>query len=288
MKNRFASKSKAAKSATTRSSVLKTDDRKKLATKRKKRLASDQKATASKRQCFEAEGGTLVRVPKEVVHSNLSAEVVEHIESLMNTALLSVLSKKRAKDFDLLQAELTPLENRLMKQCKKNMFPRTKLENLKNLSRDVAEERRKLEANEEILESLNSETEKAVQAAEDIEDSISILEEKLKTLRSQKARTAVAQCETEQAENTEDSLQGIPKTVLLQSAKTAEAEVANTDPLQLPKATFEATPYYEKVKKLKNPEKVLKELSRIESNPAYKGMSSLIEKVYAEVCDSAP
>lgn len=44
--------------------------------------------------------------------------------------------------------------------------------------------------------------------------------------------------------------------------------------------------FQEKVKKLKNPKAVLKELVLMEENPAYRGMRKLIEKSFNEISNS--
>ncbi|KAM5140996.1 centromere protein Q [Mantella aurantiaca] len=229
----------------------------KKVTKRKKKPSSNQEQSASKKQRLEKGEKKTVKVPKEKVQKPISPDVVQHIESLMNTAELSVLSSKRIVNFENVQAALADLKKMLLQHYKKLKFPSIQLEKLKSLRKDIADESHKLENNQEVLESLNNEVEKAVEDSYAIEESTQALEEKLETLTQQAAEDA-----------------------------HTLVKVTNSDPLQLPKATFEAATFQEKVKKLKNPNAVLKELKLMEENPAYRGMHKLIVKSFKEISNS--
>ncbi|XP_040176930.1 uncharacterized protein LOC120909261 [Rana temporaria] len=229
----------------------------KKVTKRKKKPLGDQEQSGSKKQRRESGESKTVSVPKEKVQKPISPDTVEYIENLMNVAELSVFSTKRIVDFENVQAELAGLKKRLLQRYKKLKFPSGQMGNLKKLRKDLAEEKRKLEHNQEMLESLNNEVEKAVEESYAIEESTKTLEEKLESLTQQAA----------------------------EDARTL-GNVTNSDSLQLPKATFMAVPFQEKVKKLKNPKAVLKDLVLMEENPAYRGMRKLIEKSFNEISNS--
>ncbi|XP_073453131.1 centromere protein Q isoform X4 [Aquarana catesbeiana] len=221
----------------------------KKVTKRKKKPSGNREQSGSKKQ--------------HLARRRFRAVLGSHREdcdvTLCSTEIgvRSVLSGKRIVDFENVQAELSGLKKRLLQHYKKLKFPSVQMENLKNVRKDLAEEKRKLEHNQEMLESLNNEVEKAVEESYAIEESTKALEEKLESLTQQAA----------------EDVQTL-------------GNVTNSDSLQLPKATFMAVPFQEKVKKLKNPNAVLKELVLMEENPAYRGMRKLIEKSFNEISNS--
>ncbi|CAI9559929.1 unnamed protein product [Staurois parvus] len=104
----------------------------------------------------------------------------------MNAAELSVLSSKRIVDFENVHAELACLKKRLLQHYKKVKFPSFQLEKLKNVRKNLAEEKHTLEQNQEMLEYLNSEVEKAVEKSYAIEESTKALEERLESLKNSK------------------------------------------------------------------------------------------------------
>ncbi|XP_072279923.1 centromere protein Q [Pyxicephalus adspersus] len=228
----------------------------KKVTKRKKKHSGDEQ-NASKKQRLERAERRTVKVPKEKIQKSISPDVLQHIESLMNTAELSVLNSKRIVNFENVQAKLAGLQKMLLQHYKKLKCPSTQGQNLKKVKKDLVEEKRKLEYNEEMLESLTNEVERAVEDSYTIEESTKALEEKLESLTQQVA----------------------------EDAQTL-GEVTISDTFLLPKATFEAVTFQEKVKRLKDPNAVLKELTLVEEDPAYRGMSKLIEKTFNEISNS--
>ncbi|XP_056387067.1 centromere protein Q isoform X2 [Hyla sarda] len=185
----------------------------------------------------------------------LQAEVLQLVESCINTAMLSVLSKKKVPSFESIQGHLSVLKKRLLQLCKDMRVPATKLGKLKNLERDIQEEKRKMAEYEETLELLNQDIEEAVEAAKEMEESTASLEEKMETLR-------------EQAADMSSSL---------------EETLSNTDPLQLPPTTFQAPTMQDRVRKLQNPELILKELTQVQGNPVYKNLQTLLPMCYTEI-----
>ncbi|XP_053549757.1 centromere protein Q [Bombina bombina] len=193
-----------------------------------------------------------IRVTQTAEQKPLTTSVIEHIQCCIETAMLSVLSRK-IPGRQVIQELLTSLKQRLLRQCKKMKAPSTKLGNLKHLRRDLADEQNRMEANEAALKSLEDELKKAVETTQRIEEEIVPLQEKLDHLRP----------ELEEEQQLEDGS-------------------LNSDALQIPKTSFETVTTQENVQLLKNPNLLLKELCLIESTPAAKDLRRLIEKSYAE------
>ncbi|XP_075073389.1 centromere protein Q [Mixophyes fleayi] len=245
------------KNKTTKVTFVKTKENtanNKIGTKRKKQNSGDQEKTSNKKQCCEPSESKRIPVMKRVIRKPLLPEVLEHIETCIDTAVLSVLSRKKVKAFHAVQSQLSHLKQRLLRHCKTVQVPASKLINLKSIRRDLAEEQRRMKINQDMLESLTQEVEKVVETVNTIEDSTGTLEAKLESLKQRAA--------------------GDPQSL---------GKLNIADPLQLPKSTFNAPTIQENVKKLKNSELVLKELSDIESNPLCKDMLTLIEKSCAEI-----
>ncbi|XP_063814568.1 centromere protein Q-like isoform X2 [Pseudophryne corroboree] len=223
-------------------------------TKRKKQDSDDHAQTSHKKQRRDPSAGKSIRVAKTNFQKSLSTEVSEYIEICINTAIMSVLSNKKLTSFHAVQTQLSNLKARLLQHCKKIKVPVSKLGNVKSLRRELVEEQRKMEINQATLDSLTHEVEKAVKAANTVEESTEDLEAKLEWLK-------------QRAEGADQS----PDTV------------KHLDPIQLPKSTFKAQTMQEKVQKLRSSKILLGELSQIESSPVYKNMLTLIEKSYAEI-----
>ncbi|XP_071986028.1 centromere protein Q isoform X3 [Engystomops pustulosus] len=213
--------------------------------KRKKPSSGDQ--TSGKRPRRQS--------PEEKDGCPLQAEVIQHIERCINTALWSVLSRKKGKAFEPVENHLSYLQRRLLQVCKDLRVPASKLGNLKNLARDVQEEQRKVEVLEDTVEALNREIEEAVETADQITESIMNLEGKLKTLKQQAT----------------------------DSSQFSDPMSSNKDTLHLPPSTFEAPIMQDQAKKLENPSLILKEVCRVRSDPIYKNMLGLLETSYAEI-----
>ncbi|KAM8924598.1 centromere protein Q [Pelodytes ibericus] len=205
---------------------------------KKRHVASENKPTRRSRVTFQ---------------KPLTAGVAEHIESCMESAILSVLSKKLPVRQSI-QEELTAFKHRLLRHCKNAKFPSTKLGSLKNLRRNMLEEQQIMDDIEENLTSLEGEIERSVENAHTTKESIDLLEDKIQKLK--------------QEELGSDNL---------------EMKMSNSDALQIPKASYQAPTLQENAQKLKNPTSLLKELNVMQSHPAAIDMFRLIEKSHAEI-----
>ncbi|KAM4622493.1 centromere protein Q isoform 3-T4 [Discoglossus pictus] len=228
---------------------MKTTGVKKKAKKHKQRSSGEEEPGPSQKQ---AEGSKVVRVSKTENYKPLTASVTEHIQGCIETAMLSVLSRKLS-GWQSVQEHLTPLKQRLLQHCKTIKAPSTKLGNLKCLLKEIAEEQCRIKANEAALTSLVHELDMAVETAQRIEEEIVPLQEKFDRLKG---------------ETMED--------------EELKVNHTNADILQLPKASFQAPTVQENVRLLKNPELLLKELCLLESTPAAMDMRKLIEECYRE------
>ncbi|XP_040293823.1 uncharacterized protein LOC121005263 [Bufo bufo] len=221
---------------------------------RKRKKQSSDEVTSRKRQRRSSEKKAM-RLKKGKNACPLHAEIIQHVESCINTAVLSVLSRKKMAAFEPVQVQLSSLKQRLLQICKDIKVPATKLGKLKNLARDVLEEQRKMEEYEGTLESLNHEIEEAVEMAEKIEESTVALEGKFEILKQQTPETS----------------------------QSLDEMISTKDPLQLPPGTFDAPTLQDQAKKLENPKLFLKKLTLVQSNPVYKNMLNLLHTSYAEI-----
>ncbi|XP_044153370.1 uncharacterized protein LOC122940719 [Bufo gargarizans] len=221
---------------------------------RKRKKQSSDELTSRKRQRRSSPEEKAMQQKKGKTACPLQAEIIQHVERCIDTAVLSVLSRKKVTAFETVQVQLSSLKKRLLQLCKDIRVPATKLGKLKNLARDVLQEQRKMEEYEDTLESLNHEIEEAVEMAEKIEESTVALEGKVEILNQQTPETS-------------QSLD----------------EISNKDPLQLPPATFDAPTLQDQAKKLDNPKLILKKLTLVQSNPVYKNMLNLLQTSYAEI-----
>ncbi|XP_075698409.1 centromere protein Q-like [Rhinoderma darwinii] len=220
--------------------------------KRKKRNSGDQ--TSGKRPRRDSTENEVMRLKKGKAACPLQAEVIQHIERCIDTAVLSVLSRKKVPAFEQIQGHLARLKQRLLKHCKNMKVPGTKLGKLRDLARDVQAEQQKVREYEDTLELLDDEIEEAAETANQIEESTAALREQVKTLEGQAAENAMS-----------------------------PDQLLNKDPLPLPQGTFKAPTMHDQVKKLENPKLIVKELSEIQSSAMYKSVRSLLQTSYAEI-----
>ncbi|KAG9469883.1 hypothetical protein GDO78_019446 [Eleutherodactylus coqui] len=121
---------------------------------RKRKNPDSQEQTSRKRQRQNSKDKAM-RLIKGKNVCPLKADVIQHIESCMNTAVMSVLGRKQVTAFEPVQVHLSRLKQRLLQLCKNMKLPATKLGNLRNLAKDLQEEQHRMEKYEDTLESLN-------------------------------------------------------------------------------------------------------------------------------------
>lgn len=214
--------------------------------KRKKPRSGEQ--TSEKRPRRHSPEDKAIWRSKQKNAAPLQAEVLQHVESCITTAVMSVLSRKKVPAFQPIQVHLSLLQQRLLHLCKDMRVPATKLGKLRNLARDVQEEQRKMEECEDTLQSLDHDIEEAVQMTEKIEEDTATVEGKIETLKQQE-----------------------------------NPQITDTDPLPLPHGTFQAPAMQDLARKLHNPDVVLKEVSRVRSHPVYERLQNLLPMCYAEI-----
>lgn len=192
----------------------------------------------------------MTRMKKRKNTAPLQPEVLQHVETCINTAVMSALSRKKVTGAESIHIHLSLLQQRLLQLCKDMRVPSTKLGKLRSLGRDVQEEQRRMEGYEETLEALSQEIEEAVETRDNMEKAT---DGRMRTLQEGEA------------------------------PQSSNLFLSNTDPLPLPPGTFRAPTMQDRVKKLQDPEAVLQEVSEVRSDPAYRRMHRLLPMCYAEI-----
>ncbi|XP_073444387.1 centromere protein Q-like isoform X2 [Dendrobates tinctorius] len=220
--------------------------------KRKTKGSGEQ--TSGRRQSSSSTNGKDVWLIKRKNARTLHIAVLQYIEACLNVAEMSVLIRKKIATIKSPQHPLSHLKQRLLKFCKKIRLPVTKVHKLKNLTKDILEEQRKMMVYEDTLESLKHEIETTMMTVEKIEDSIVALEGKIEAMKKHSSKTSQFQ----------------------------DKIILNIDPLELPQGTFEAPTMQDMAKKLKNPKLLLKAVSQVQSHQIYKNALNLLQMSYAE------
>ncbi|XP_063290861.1 uncharacterized protein LOC134575482 [Pelobates fuscus] len=213
----------------------------------------EQKKNSRKKLGHAPSGGKSVQQTRVTFQKPLTVGVLEHVESCMETAMLSVMSRKISLR-QVVQGQLTSLTQRFLRQCKNAKFPSTKLNNLKSLKKNVLQEQRITEELEETMHSLDCKLEKAVENAQTAKDSILLLEEKI--------------------ENLEQEASG---------SDTINVITSKANGLQLPKVSYTVPTMQDNFQNLKNPSMLLEELCVIQSTPAAVDLCRIIEKSYSVI-----
>ncbi|KAM4702906.1 centromere protein Q [Rhinophrynus dorsalis] len=150
--------------------------------KRKNHFLGTMKQKSRRKQCVSPSEIKSVRETKDTGRKHLTVGVQKHIESYVEAAILSALSREHHAHQDV-QILLRCLKQKLLSHCKQVKAPSTKLGILKNLKKDLFEELHKKEGNEIILMDLKGDIEKAVESAHQIEEQITVLEEAVNNLK---------------------------------------------------------------------------------------------------------
>ncbi|XP_074847482.1 centromere protein Q [Carettochelys insculpta] len=220
--------------------------------KRQREKSPDETGTQGTKKVKLAIGKTAAWQP-------LSDSSMDNLEGMMDSVILSILSKS-IQGKDDIQKHLNLLKERLLRRFKTLKVPVGKLSNLKNvLSLKVAEEQN-LSSNEEALALLEEEMATAVQTAENTDENIQSLQDKIRMLRNQ----------LEEAE-------GKAKKVF-QKNGTGVLSLP-----ELPKNSLQAPILQEEILKIQDQKGILKDLTTIQNSSEMKNMLMLLEQAYEKV-----
>ncbi|NWU88907.1 CENPQ protein, partial [Upupa epops] len=189
----------------------------------------------------------------------LSESSRQFLETLMDSALLSMLSQLNEREDDV-PKHLNLLKERTLRHLRTLKVPPGKLGNLKNFSSLYMAEKQKLETNEKSLEELQDEITAAERSAERIEETTQQLQYKIQLLKN----------EIEEDEK--------------KASKVFQEDDSGTLHLpELPKSSLQAPTLQEEILKIKNQKGLLKDMNTIQQSADLNNMLTLIEKSYEKV-----
>ncbi|XP_014793787.1 PREDICTED: centromere protein Q [Calidris pugnax] len=181
------------------------------------------------------------------------------LETLMDSVILSLLCQRSVKKDDV-QKPLNLLKERVLRSFKTLKVPPGKLGNMKNIPSLQMAEKQMLETNEESLVQLQEEINEVEQSAERTKEHIQQLQYKIQVLNRQ----------------LEEDEQKAKKVF-----RENDGEALFLP--ELPKRSFQAPTLQEEILKIKNREKLLKDMNTIQQSADLKNMLTLIEKTYEKV-----
>ncbi|XP_077668526.1 centromere protein Q isoform X3 [Eretmochelys imbricata] len=183
----------------------------------------------------------------------LPASSIDHLGGMMDSVILSILSKS-IQEKDDIQKHLNLLKERTLK------VPVGKLSNLKNVPSLKVAEKENLSFNEEAAALLQEEITTAVQTAENTDENIQSLQDKIQSLRNQ-------------LEEAEDKAKKV-----FQKNGTGVLSLP-----ELPKHSLTAPTLQEEILKIQDQKGILKDLSTIQHSAEMKNMLTLLEQAYEKV-----
>nr|XP_032648567.1 centromere protein Q [Chelonoidis abingdonii] len=212
----------------------------------------------------KADGGQKLGQEKEVTQSAKKREKRQREQSLEGSWSLfpssrSILSKS-VQEKDDIQKHLNLLKERLLRHYKTLKVPIGKLSNLKNVLSLKVAEKQNLSSNEEAMALLQEEITTVVQTAENTDENIQSLQDKIQTLRNR-------------LEEAEDKAKK-----LFQKNGTGVLSLP-----ELPKHSLTAPILQEEILKIQDQKGILKDLSTIQHSPEMKNMLTLLEQAYEKV-----
>uniref|UniRef100_A0A8C8RNL2 Centromere protein Q n=1 Tax=Pelusios castaneus TaxID=367368 RepID=A0A8C8RNL2_9SAUR len=189
----------------------------------------------------------------------LSDSSMEHLQVMMDSVILSILSKS-IKEKDDIQRHFNRLKERLLRHYKALKVPLGKLSNLKNVLNFKMAEKQNLSSNEEAVALLQEEIAAAVQAAENTDENIQSLQHKIQTLNNR-------------LEKAEDKAKKV-----FHKNGTGVLSLP-----ELPKHSLQAPTLQEEILKIPNQKGILKDLSTIQHSAEMQNMLLLLEQAYEKV-----
>nr|XP_025034237.1 centromere protein Q-like [Pelodiscus sinensis] len=171
----------------------------------------------------------------------------------------SILSKS-VQEKDDIQKHLNLLKERLLRHYKTLKVPTGKLSNLKNVLSLKVTEKQNLSSNEEAVALLQEEIATAVETAENTDENIQSLQDKIRTLRNR-------------LEEAEDKAKKV-----FQTNGTGVLSLP-----ELPKNSLQAPILQEEILKIQDQKGILKDLHSIQQSAEMKNMLTLLEQAYKKV-----
>ncbi|CAM4531063.1 centromere protein Q isoform X1 [Caretta caretta] len=189
----------------------------------------------------------------------LPASSIDHLGGMMDSVILSILSKS-IQEKDDIQKHLNLLKERLLRRYRTLKVPVGKLSNLKNVPSLKVAEKENLSFNEEAAALLQEEITTAVQTAENTDENIQSLQDKIQSLRNR-------------LEEAEDKAKKV-----FQKNGTGVLSLP-----ELPKHSLTAPTLQEEILKIQDQKGILKDLSTIQHSAEMKNMLTLLEQAYEKV-----
>uniref|UniRef100_K7G6Q7 Centromere protein Q n=1 Tax=Pelodiscus sinensis TaxID=13735 RepID=K7G6Q7_PELSI len=174
------------------------------------------------------------------------------MKALPDSHLLSILSKS-VQEKDDIQKHLNLLKSRLLRHYKTLKVPTGKLSNLKNVLSLKVTEKQNLSSNEEAVALLQEEIATAVETAENTDENIQSLQDKIRTLRNR-------------LEEAEDKAKKV-----FQTNGTGVLSLP-----ELPKNSLQAPILQEEILKIQDQKGILKDLHSIQQSAEMKNMLTLL------------
>lgn len=189
----------------------------------------------------------------------LSDTSMDHLGGMMDSVILSILSKS-VQEKDDIQKHLNLLKERLLRHYETLKVPTGKLSNLKNVLSLKVTEKQNLSSNEEAMALLQEEIATAVETAENTDENIQSLQDKIRTLRNR-------------LEEAEDKAKKV-----FQTNSTGVLSLP-----ELPKNSLQAPILQEEILKIQDQKGILKDLHSIQQSAEMKNMLTLLEQAYEKV-----
>ncbi|XP_038607791.1 centromere protein Q [Tachyglossus aculeatus] len=200
---------------------------------------------------------------KRVKWKPLTNESKEHLQAMMDSVILSVLSRK-TEDKENIQSHLNCLKERLFTLCETLEIPPRKLENLKKMQKLKAVEVQQLKTNEESLELLQKEVDKVVEAVHLMSEEIQSLQAKIQFLK-------------DEVEDEEDKAKQMSQ---MDHSKTVTVP-------ELSERSFKAPLLQEEIlMRIPNHEGLLKDLHTMQNSAEMKDMLTFVEEAYKKLLKS--
>ncbi|XP_028928116.1 centromere protein Q [Ornithorhynchus anatinus] len=193
----------------------------------------------------------------------LTDESKEHLQAVMDSVILSVLSRK-TEGKENIQSHLNGLKERLFTLCKTLEIPPRKLENLKKMQNLKAMEVQRLKTNEENLELLQKEVGKVVEAIHPMNEEIQSLQARIQLLK-------------DELEEEEDKAE--------QMSQTDHGKIVSLP--ELSERSLKAPLLQEEIlMKIPNHEGLLKDLQTVQNSAEMKDMFTFVEEAYKKLLKS--
>ncbi|KAF6364206.1 centromere protein Q [Rhinolophus ferrumequinum] len=186
----------------------------------------------------------------------LSKSSTEHLQTIMETVIITILSNSRTKN-EQTQYHLNCLKKRLLQQFETLKVPPKKQKDLSNVSSLLKMEKAQHRANEEGLALLQEEIDKMVETTESVTENIQTLKNKIQILTSEVEEEEEKVKQTFQIDSGVLSLPELSQKSL--KAPTLQKEILAQIPNQLP---------------------LLKDLDVLHNSSQMKNMLTFIEEAY--------